>query len=641
MQFRIAVVAVLLAGRALAQSDVTSLDQVTVFAGQFPTGETPGAVLNTLEIVTTPGAHADINRALQTLPGVQLPDEGNALFVRGGDSFETVTLVNGLRYPNPTRLASPAGNFAGTIDPFEAQRIDFESGGFGARFGNALSGVVDLETLGMPAAHTLTIGGGLGAISLGAEQQINDHLGIRLSGTRTDTAPIFALNGSARDYPEAPNGHDFSGSVVWEYRPGGEVRLYSVEQAQSLGIDVNEPYLQGVYHESTLNRLTTLSWKDQLGSLTSELNVGGGSLDRNETPAAGVDIDTYSRALQYSGRMLYQASDRLEFSAGGDGAEEHADLTKVIGASGAFPGGTFANALSGRREGAFAQVDALIAPRLRAVMGGRLDHSSLTERTTVDPRVALSWEPRRQVSFSVAGGVYHQIPETYNFFGNAGRLVLPAMRASQVIAGLQLGKGDRLARIEIYSKDYRDLVGLDRMYRPVGGERGTAQGGDLILKSNLPAAVSGRLTYSYVDTRRTDPDSGVRAPAPFDVTHTASLLLDRAFGMWITGAALRYASGRPVTPIVGGTPDGQGGFSPVYGPAFSERLPSFFRLDFSTSRYWRLNKHESLVVYAQITNALNHANIYDYQYSTNFAQRQPTPSLFKRSLYFGFSLQFD
>ncbi|MSU68440.1 MAG: Plug domain-containing protein, partial [Opitutaceae bacterium] len=53
------------------------------------------------------GAAADINRALQTFPGVQLPGEGNALFVRGGDSFETVTLVNGLRYPNPHRFETP------------------------------------------------------------------------------------------------------------------------------------------------------------------------------------------------------------------------------------------------------------------------------------------------------------------------------------------------------------------------------------------------------------------------------------------------------------------------------------------------------------------------------------------------------
>src|SRR5262245_30905554 len=153
-------------------AEVTTLEPVTVFAGQYPTGELPGAVLNSLEVVRTPGAAADINRALQTLPGIQFPDEGNALFVRGGDSFETATLVNGLRYPTAQKLNNPAGTFAGTLNPFAARRITLASGGFGARFGNALSAVVDLDTQGMPYGKQFTIGGGLGAISVGADAQV-------------------------------------------------------------------------------------------------------------------------------------------------------------------------------------------------------------------------------------------------------------------------------------------------------------------------------------------------------------------------------------------------------------------------------------------------------------------------------------
>lgn len=91
-------VPVLITRPSFAQSDAaTQLGRITVFAGQYTTVEQPGAALNSLDIVRTPGATADINRAPQTFPGVQLPDEGNAPFVRGGDSFETVSLVNDLR----------------------------------------------------------------------------------------------------------------------------------------------------------------------------------------------------------------------------------------------------------------------------------------------------------------------------------------------------------------------------------------------------------------------------------------------------------------------------------------------------------------------------------------------------------------
>jgi hypothetical protein len=120
-----------------------------------------------------------------------------------------------------------------------------------------------------------------------------------------------------------------------------------------------------------------------------------------------------------------------------------------------------------------------------------------------------------------------------------------------------------------------------------------------------------------------------------------ALIVDRALQSWIVSAAARYASGRPLTPITGGTPDGSGGFAPIYGAPFSERLPSLLRFDLSASRYYRLNAHTSLVLYASLNNALNRRNTYTYEYSLDFSTRRNTPSLFNRSLYFGFSLQFN
>jgi hypothetical protein len=82
-----------------------ALAPVTVQAGRYTAGDERGATLTTLEVVTTPGAAADVNRAIQTLPGVQTVDEGTALFVRGGDYTETKVLLDE-RWG--ARLAPPA-----------------------------------------------------------------------------------------------------------------------------------------------------------------------------------------------------------------------------------------------------------------------------------------------------------------------------------------------------------------------------------------------------------------------------------------------------------------------------------------------------------------------------------------------------
>jgi len=627
---------------ALAQSEenVAHLDRVVVLAGRYPTGEVPGAVLNSLEIVTTPGAAADINRALQTLPGVQLPDEGNALFVRGGDSFETVTLVNGLRYPSAVRLNAPAGTFAGTLNPFDAQRVTLSSGGFGARYGNALSAVVDLDTLAPAAVNSASLGVGLGTLSAGATAALRDDLGVRLTATRTDTEPIMRLNGASRDYPEPPNGHEFSAAAAWNCRAGGQLKFFAVEQTMDFALRTAPPFPGSLFRQSFLARLGTVTWSDTFGRWSPTLSVGSTELQRQETFGV-VEVETVDRQNQFAGRLAIDASDRLQFSLGADGARERASLTKAMAPDATSGGFAFADGISPSRWGVFAEVDAAVASHVRAVAGTRLDSSTLTHRTAADPRLSLAWEPRRGVSCSLAGGVYRQVPDAYDFLSSNGSGAPPPMRATQALAGLQLGRGDRLARIEVYRKDYVDLVQLDRSFLPIAGGSGRAQGFDIMLKSSLPAATSGRLTYSFVDTRRTDPDSGRLAPAAFEVTHTLSLLLERAFGGWVTSAAWRFASGRPFTPIVGGQPDGYGNFAPVYGEPFSQRLPALQRLDLSASRYRRLNAHVALVTYVSINNALNRANVYAYEYSPDYAMRRDTPSLFNRSLYFGCSFLFN
>lgn len=107
-----------------------ALGMVTVEAGRFLASNDPEAVLSPLEIVTIPGTAANVNRAIQTLPGVAQVDEGTGLFVRGGDYTETRVFLNGRLLLNPAQLERPAGSFVGSFDPFLLDKIEFFSGGF-------------------------------------------------------------------------------------------------------------------------------------------------------------------------------------------------------------------------------------------------------------------------------------------------------------------------------------------------------------------------------------------------------------------------------------------------------------------------------------------------------------------------------
>jgi hypothetical protein len=293
---------------------------------------------------------------------------------------------------------------------------------------------------------------------------------------------------------------------------------------------------------------------------------------------------------------------------------------------------------SGDRAGAFAELEWRPALGTRVVAGVRTDRSSLTDERTVDPRLSAAWVAPGRVTLTAAWGVYHQIPDPLYFDDSlaAGRS-LESMRAEQRILGAQLGASDQIARVEAYEKRYDDLAQRTRDYDVVGGGTGRARGVDVFLKGRAPLGMTGRVSYSYVSSHRTDPDGGVATRAPFDVTHTLTTVAERTLpGGLRASIAYRYATGRPFTPAAGGTYDAMRQvFVPAYGAPMSERLPSFRRLDFSTIYFRQLTPGLQSVVFVSLMNMLDRTNAQSYRYSPDYSRRHLVPSLFERSVYFG------
>src|SRR6266487_3875296 len=122
-------------------------DSVTVTAPRAPAPPASNFAMRPLDVVRTPGAAADLMRALQTLPGVAQIDEGAGLYVRGGDTSEVLVLLDDAVVFHPYRSETPGGGLFGSIEPFLLDGVSFATGGFSARYGNALSAVLDMHGL--------------------------------------------------------------------------------------------------------------------------------------------------------------------------------------------------------------------------------------------------------------------------------------------------------------------------------------------------------------------------------------------------------------------------------------------------------------------------------------------------------------
>ena len=153
----------------------------------------------------------------------------------------------------------------------------------------------------------------------------------------------------------------------------------------------------------------------------------------------------------------------------------------------------------------------------------------------------------------------------------------------------------------------------------------------------MALGVTGRLSYSFVSSRRTDPDAGIMTRAPFDVTHTTTAVAERTLpGGVRASVAYRFATGRPFTPVSSATYDSQRQvYVPVYGGPMSERLPAFRRLDFSTSYFRQITPGLQSVAFVSLMNTLDRNNAQRYRYNADYSRRFVVSSLFERSVYFG------
>ncbi len=620
------------------------LAPIAVQAGRYTADAERGSTLTPLQVVTTPGAAADVNRAIQTLPGVQPVDEGTGLYVRGGDFTETRVFLNDAALLNPPQLLTPTGTFVGTVDPFQLDGIFFSSGGFGARYGNALSAVAGLRTQGRAERRAGSLGVGLGGPSAAGALPVGRRGGVRLSGNYFTLAPVVRLNGAARAFSPAPHGHDAGASLAWAYRPSAEVKVYALDTRTRLGVGLDEPSFSGTYAADVGSRFAVASWKDALGRLAPAVSVAHARLARAE------DFGAFRMRLAQTSTQLFatsawEAAPALTLRAGAEVERSTSGVDGSVPADRADvrPGArrrVLGAAVAGTRDAAFVEADWRVRAPLRLVAGARTDRSTLAGVRTADPRLSAAWQPRPGVTLTAAWGVYHQVPDALLYDRALGVPGLAPMRARQAVAGAQLGGGAALVRVEAYDKRYADLAQLTRDNAVRPGGVGRARGLDLFARRPLPLGVEARATYSFVRAARTDPATGAVARAPFDVTHALTAVAERRLpGGWRAAAAWRAATGRPFTPALGGTYDtARAAWAPVWGAPYGERFPAFRRLDLSASRTRPFGDAGLLVTYVSLNNALDRRNVQGWRYSPDYARRTPVRSLFNRSVYFGATL---
>lgn len=413
-------------------------------------------------------------RVTHQLPGTSSNQLNAQTHIRGGALDEVLLRLDGVSLYNPYHLKDFQTVFSG-INPRIVESMDVSTGGYEARFGNRMSGVVDMRSVAPAAPRQFELGLSLLESSVLSSGVFAEGRGAWLTTVRRGNLDVLADELDS-DIGQ-PQYVDFFNKLSYSVSPRSELRsgLLSLDDKISLndaGVAAATADYSDRYYWLTLLRSGD-------GGLESEVTIASAKLVRTrhgsiDDPARVVgtlaDTSTLDR-LSLTGDFEYPVSDRLSLAygfeldaldLGGEVAVNRSFLLDIrsddLPARNAPPG--FARVGHEQTLRAIYMSYRLRpAARLVLELGGRYDEQSLTGQSQTSPRLNLLFDVTARTSFRAAWGRYDQAQALDTLAladGETG--IRPAEESEHAVLGVEHRFGDSgTLRIEVYDKDVTRL----------------------------------------------------------------------------------------------------------------------------------------------------------------------------------------
>jgi vitamin B12 transporter len=631
------------------KEEINELSAVTVTAGTFEAGDKKRAstVLNSLDIVTTASANADITSAIKTLPGAQQIGEQEGLFVRGGAGYETKQFIDGAYVANPFFSGAQDIATRGRFSPFLFKGTVFSTGGYSALYGQALSSALILESIDLPDrsegnASISPIFAGFGYQHLAKNKK--SSYGVNYS--YTNVGAYFGLVKQTPDFFTMPSFHSFEGNFRIKTKRG-MLKFYSSFNHQELGLrrqNIDSLVFKNAFGLTNNNLYTNLSYKENLkkgwklnavASYSKNADVIFSEIQNQQnikqtTGVSYLDGNNFNLNNLLSVSQLRAVFDKK--ISGISVLRLGSEYWYTQNTSTIIPnnGIQYSSTIKDNFFAAFGEVDYYLTNDIAAKVGGRFEYSSILKYPNFAPRVSLAYKTGKQSQMSIAYGEFYQKPENQQLLlATNANIGLGYTKATHYIANYTNNNNDYNFRAEVYYKKYNALVKTEPNFNTLGS--GYAQGIEFFWRDkksikNLDYWIS----YSYLDTKRDFNNYPTQLQPTFAANHTASLVAKRFVTNWKTGFNFTYsfATGRPFYNFQ------QDANGKTFINDRGETI-NFNSLAFSVNYLPNLGKKNAktfIVLVASVSNALNQNQIFGYNYNYRGTYKQeinpPAPQFF-------------
>lgn len=583
------------------RESVNTLDAVVISAGTFKAGDNSKAsALKPLDIVTTAGAVGDIIGALQTLPGAQIVGESGRLFVRGGESDETQTYIDGIRVAQPYGATANNLPTRGRFSPFLFSGMTFSTGGYSAEFGDALSSVLLLNTINEPNEEQtdmayMTLGLGLGNTQKWKKSSLSFNL------SYINLAPYQEVIKQNVDWIKPYQ--SMSGETVFRrHFENGLFKFYAAFDYATFVLnqkDINAP--EPVRVETNNNNFyLNASYKGTFGegwSLQTGMSFG---YSQNKIGLELDNIRNRENASHLKMKLTKKFSSRVHLTFGGDYFITDFDETYNEYNIGDYQSG-FRNTIGA----IFAETDIFFSKKLAAKLGVRGMNSDLIDKSTLEPRISLAYKTSKNGQVSLAYGDFHQNPKQDYLKYHSD---FEYEKTSHYILNYLYSNNKRTLRAELFYKDYSDLVKYDSemaVFNSVFNNNGYgfAKGLDVFWRDsksikNLDYWVS----YSYIDSKRDYKNYETAVTPNFVANHTLSVVGKYWIEDWKSQVSVTnsFTTGRPYN-------------NPNETAFMNGKTKEYNNLSLS----WAYLLSPQKILYFSVSNVLGRDNVFGYQYANS------------------------
>jgi hypothetical protein len=583
------------------QEEINVLDAVVISAGSFTAGdEKRRTILKAIDIATTAGATADIAGALNTLPGTQKVGESGRLFVRGGDSNETRTFIDGIAVLNAYGAAAPNTPSRGRFLPFMFKGTSFSTGGYSAEYGQALSSALILNSKDKAEMNQTDIG----ILSVGADvahTQVWDKASWTGKIQYTNITPYFNAINQRIDWVSPPVSTE--GSTAFRQQVGGNGLLkffgnFNHADFSLYNHSILTPSFKQLYTIKNDYRYANASYKQALNDTWFvrsgfSYNYNQNAVRLDGVPQTETEEGTHSKVV-----FENSLNNHAELKLGAEVISRHYVASAMDATSSTERSRSFTEAISS----SFAEAEVYASNHLVMRGGLRMEYNNLNNQLGVDPRASIAYKPKEKGQFSFAYGRFRQSAKNTYVRNNTG---LGSEKAEHFILNYQIISNNRTFRVETFYKKYFDLVkfqyrSADTLF--VNGGDGYAKGFEVFWRDNQTLKnVDYWVSYSYLDTKRNYLNYPYMAVPTFASTHNFSVVYKHFITSLKSQVGLTYSYSSP-----------RSYFNPNTSQFNSDRTPSYQDLSVNISylpKNW-------LILYVSCTNLLNHDNIFGYQFDS-------------------------